>query len=455
MLDRVRASTVSSPRRREAEEVVERLRRAGHEALFAGGSVRDLLLGREPQDYDVATSARAEEVEDLFPRTVGVGAQFGVIKVLGRAGDVEVATYRSDGAYLDHRRPSEVSFSDARGDAERRDFTINGMFYDPATGDVIDYVGGRADLAAGCIRAIGDPDARFGEDRLRLLRAVRFAARFGFEIDAATWRSVQSHAETIRDIAWERIGDEVVKILREGSARRGFALLAESGLLEVVLPEVAAMRGVEQSPDHHPEGDVFVHTLLCLEKIRADRHDIALALAVLLHDVAKPRTAERRNDGRITFYGHCEQGAEMAREICRRLRQSTATSDRVAWLVGNHLRHVEAPKMRTATLKRFLGEPWIDSLLELVRIDASSGSGDLSSWQFCVDRLSSFAEEEVRPDPLLRGRDLIELGYVPGPGFKSLLDEALDAQLEGEFSDAAAAREWVLAHHPPPEGAGS
>jgi len=435
-------------RRQEAERVVEHLRAKGFEAFFAGGCVRDLLAGRAPEDYDVATSARSSEVEKLFPRTVGVGAQFGVIKVLGEAGDTEVATFRSDGAYLDHRHPSEVSFSDAKGDASRRDFTINGMFLDPTTNEVIDYVGGREDLAAGVIRAIGDPDARFDEDRLRLLRGIRFASRFGFEIDPPTWDSIVRHAATIRDIAWERIGDEIVKILREGAPRRGFELLADSGLLDAVLPEVSAMRGVEQSPEHHPEGDVFVHTMLCLEKIDPSVHDAPLALAVLLHDVAKPLTAERRPDGRITFYGHCERGAEMARGICRRLRQSGDTTDRVRWLVKNHLRHMNAPEMRVATLRRFLAEPWIDSLLELIRIDVSSGSGDLSTWQFCIDQLEALSEQEVRPEPLLRGQDLIELGYTPGPGFKELLDAAFDAQLEGEFDDAEAARAWVVAHRP-------
>ncbi len=437
--------------RREAERVVERLRRAGHEALFAGGCVRDLLLGRDPGDYDVATSARASEVEALFSRTVGVGAQFGVIKVLGEVGDTEVATFRSDGPYVDHRHPSEVSFCDAEGDALRRDFTINGMFLDPETDEIIDFVGGRRDLAAGIVRAIGDPDARFDEDRLRLLRGVRFAARFGFEIEDATWRSIVAHAETICDIAWERIGDEIVKILGDGAARRGFELLSDSRLLDAVLPEIAAMRGVEQSPEHHPEGDVFVHTLLCLEKLEP-WHDAALRLAVLLHDVAKPLTAERREDGRITFHGHCEQGEELARGICRRLRQSNETTDEVCWLVRHHLRHRDARQMRVATLKRFLGEPWIESLLELVRIDVSSGSGDLDTWRFCVERRAALSEEDVRPDPLLRGRDLIELGYAPGPGFKDLLDAALDAQLEGAFHDTDSARRWILEHHPPDRG---
>ncbi|MBM4266516.1 MAG: CCA tRNA nucleotidyltransferase [Deltaproteobacteria bacterium] len=437
-------------RRLVAEQIAAKLRRAGYEALFAGGYVRDRLLGVEGTgDIDVATSAPPAVVQKLFRRTVDVGIQFGVVRVLEDGLDTEVATFRSDGAYPDHRHPAEVHFTDPRGDASRRDFTINGMFLDPETDEVLDFVGGRADLETGVIRAIGDPEARFDEDRLRLLRAVRFAARFGFSIEPRTWESLVGHAGSIRQIAWERIGDEIVKILREGRARRGFELLAESGLLDAVLPEVSAMRGVAQSPEHHPEGDVLVHTLLCLEKIESERHDEALALAVLLHDVAKPMTASRGDDGRIRFYGHCEQGGAMAREIVRRLRRSRETGERVAWLIENHLRHIEAPRMRVATLKRFLGEPDIESLLELVRIDASSASGDLAPWRFCVDRRAELSCEEIRPAPLLRGRDLLELGYSPGPSFRALLDEALDAQLEGVFASREDARAWVVRNHPP------
>ena len=433
---------VAQPCRDEAKAVVRRLREEGFEAFFAGGCVRDLLLGHEPQDYDVATSAPASRVEKLFARTVAVGIQFGVVKVLGEGTGVEVATFRSDGAYVDHRRPVEVHFSDARGDALRRDFTINGMFLDPFSGEVIDYVGGRADLESGCLRAIGDPEARFAEDRLRLLRAIRFAARFNFEIDPRTWESLAASAPRIVEIAWERIGDEVVKILGAGAAR-GFALLEHSGLLGAILPEIAAMRGVAQSPEHHPEGDVFVHTLRCLEKLDSSDHDGALALAVLLHDVGKPPTSQCDAQGKIHFYGHCEVGAEMSREICQRLRRSRALTERVVWLVGNHLRHVQAPQMRTAKLKRFLAEEEIDSLLELVRIDALSGSGDLSLWRFCVDKAATLSREELRPVPLLRGRDLLELGFRPGPAFAEILDCALDAQLEGAFTTSEEARAWA------------
>jgi poly(A) polymerase len=433
--------------RAAAEGVVRRLRGAGHEALFAGGCVRDLLLRLEPADYDVATSARAEAVRRLFPRTVPVGVQFGVVLVIQDGVRIEVATFRRDGAYLDHRHPTHVEFCGAREDALRRDFTINGMFLDPATNEVLDYVGGRADLEAGVLRAIGSPTDRFDEDRLRLMRAVRFAARFGYRIDAATWDALRRLAPGIQAIAAERIGEEIVKILLEGSARRGFELMSEAGLLKVVLPEVEAMRGVEQSPEHHPEGDVFAHTLSCLAKLER-RHGEVVALAVLLHDVAKPLTQARRPDGRITFHRHSEEGAEMARVICRRLRRSREVSERVAWLIEHHLRHLQVREMRLSTLRRFLGHPEIEHLLELVRIDGLSGSGDLSSWEFCRERMRDLGDEDPRPERLLRGRDLLDLGYRAGPAFSRILEEAYDAQLEGEIRSNEAAREWVQAHFP-------
>ncbi|MEW6268783.1 MAG: CCA tRNA nucleotidyltransferase [Thermodesulfobacteriota bacterium] len=454
-MERASASVVAPPRdpaaRRKydvAAGVVRKLREAGREAVLAGGCVRDLLLGVEPADYDVATSASADEVQHLFRRTVPVGVQFGVVLVLEDGEQMQVATFRRDGAYLDHRHPVEVHFADERADAQRRDFTINGMFLDPETGDVRDHVGGREDLAAGIIRAIGDPYARFDEDRLRLLRAVRFAARFDYRIEDATWRALRRLAPTIVGIAWERIGDEIVKILTEGRARRGFELLSESGLLGVLLPEVEAMRGVAQSADHHPEGDVFTHTMLCLEKL-TPAHGEALALAVLLHDVGKPLSTTHQEDGRITFYGHCEKGAEMTRDVVQRLRRSRDTAERAAVLVEQHLRHVQAPAMRVATLKRFLAQPHIDDLLELTRIDALSASGDLEAYAFCRARQAELAREVRLPDPLLRGRDLIELGHRPGPRFREILERAFDAQLEGEITSHEAARAWVMGHYPP------
>lgn len=433
-----------------AARVLRKLRDAGHEAVLAGGCVRDLLLGREPADYDVATSATAEQVQRLFRRTVPVGVQFGVVLVIESGQHLQVATFRRDGAYLDHRHPATVHFADERADAERRDFTVNGMFLDPETLEVRDHVGGLADLEAGVIRAIGDPYARFDEDRLRLLRAIRFAARFDWRIEDATWQAICKLAPTIVGIAWERIGEEIVKILTEGRARRGFELMSASGLLGVLIPEVEAMRGVAQSADHHPEGDVFTHTMLCLEKL-GPQHGEALALAVLLHDVAKPLCAERRDDGRITFYGHCEKGAEMTLDIVQRLRRSRDTAERAAILVEQHLHHVQAPAMRVAKLKRFLAQEHIDDLLELVRIDALSASGNLEAYEFCRAKQAELAREARLPDPLLRGRDLIELGHRPGPRFREILERAFDAQLEGEITSREAARAWVLGHYPPAE----
>lgn len=436
-----------------AERIVRELRAAGHVAVLAGGCVRDLQLGRTPDDWDVATSASPAEVRRLFRRTVPVGVQFGVVLVVDDGAQVEVATFRREGPYPDHRHPATVASADPREDAGRRDFTINGMFLDPESGEVIDYVGGLADLRAGLIRAIGDPRARFDEDRLRLLRAIRFAARFGYRIEERTWEALCELAPGIAAIAWERIGDEIDRILREGAARRGFELLAASGLLAAVLPEVEAMRGVAQPPEFHPEGDVFVHTLCCLEQLSGDRHGEALRFAVLLHDVAKPVCAKRSPEGRIQFHGHAERGAEMTREICRRLRRSREVGEAAAWLVANHLRYREAREMRVARLRRLLAEPAIDDLLELVRIDLSSGGRDLSLWRFCRERLAELGERERRPEPLLRGRDLIALGYRPGPAIGEILQRAYDAQLEGELRSAEEARAWALAHFPPEDGA--
>ena len=416
------------------------MRARGFAAYMAGGCVRDKLLGVEPKDFDVATSARATDVQRLFAHTVPVGAQFGVVLVMGDGNPVEVATFRSDGIYLDGRHPVNVRFSDAREDALRRDFTINGMFYDPVSEQVIDYVGGQQDLATGIIRAIGDPHARLAEDRLRMLRAIRLAARLGFALAPETFAAIQELAQTIVDIAWERIGDEIIKILTEGEAKRAFALLSESGLLQAILPEIEAMRGVEQSPDFHPEGDVFVHTLLLLDKLAHPSE--TLALGALLHDVAKP-LCRARKDERITFYGHCEKGAEMAIAICQRLKRSRATWERVVYLVKNHLRLLSAPEMRSATLKRFLREEGIAELLELARIDALSSSGDLRPYEFCRDQLVELGPEQIVPPRLLSGHDLIALGLAPGPRFKEILAAVEDAQLEGRLLTREDALAWV------------
>lgn len=423
-----------------AKAIIRTLRKHGFAAYLAGGCVRDKLLGHEPKDFDVATSARTEEVQRLFAHTVPVGAQFGVMLVIHDGIPCEVATFRSDGVYLDGRHPVSVRFSDPREDALRRDFTINGMFYDPVTEQVIDYVNGRQDLSAGVIRAIGDPHARFSEDRLRMLRAVRLAARFGFTIEAQTFAAIQELAPTITDIAWERIGDEISKILSEKGAKRAFELLSDSGLLAVILPEIAAMRGVEQSPDFHPEGDVFTHTLLLLNNLDAPTE--TLALGALLHDVAKP-LCQQRKEHRITFYGHSETGATMAVAICQRLKRSRDTWERVEYLVKNHLRALSAPDMRASTLKRFLREEGIEELLELVRLDALASNGDLRAYEFCKHKLAELAPEQMTPPRLVTGRDLIALGLSPGPRFKELLAAVEEAQLEGQVHTREDALAWV------------
>lgn len=426
--------------RENAIFVVQRLRQEGFEAYFAGGCVRDMLLDKAPQDYDITTSAHPEDVQRLFGETVPVGAQFGVILVLVEGQPFEVASFRHDGPYLDGRRPSEVRYGSLEEDVRRRDFTINGMVYDPIADRVIDLVEGRQDLAQQRIRAIGDAERRFEEDRLRMLRAVRFAAGLNFTIEDSTFAAVRRLAPTITDIAWERIGDEITRILTEGNARRGFELLDESGLLTVLLPEIVALKGTWQSPDYHPEGDVFKHTMLLLSHLQAPSE--TLAYGCLLHDVAKPLCFRREGD-RVTFYGHTDQGGIMAEDILKRLKRGRAVWERVSYLVHNHLRHVQAPDMRLSTLKRFLREDGIEELLELARIDALSSSGDLRHYQFCKERLDQLDEEEIRPAPLVRGSDLIEMGFKPGPMFAEILRQVEDQQLGGELGSRDEALDWV------------
>ena len=426
--------------RERAVAIVRRLREASFEAYFAGGCVRDMLIGKTPQDYDITTSAKPEDIKKIFTDTIPVGAQFGVILVVLDGQPYEVASFRYDGPYLDGRHPSHVRYGTLEEDIRRRDFTINGMIYDPIADRVIDLVDGQKDLKRHRVRAIGNAHERFAEDRLRMIRAVRFAANLAFNIDPPTFAAIQDSATTITQISWERIGEEVTRILTEGRARRGFELLDECGLLRVLLPEVVALQGIAQSPDFHPEGDVFVHTLLLLKHL--DSPTETLAYGCLLHDIAKP-VCIRQEAQRITFYGHSEQGAAMAEEILKRLKRGRSVWERVAYLVRNHLRHVQAPQMRLSTLKRFLREDGIHELLELARIDALSSNGDLTYYQFCMERLAGLKEEEIRPEPLIRGSDLISMGYTPGPLFAKILRQVEDAQLGGELRSREEALEWV------------
>jgi putative nucleotidyltransferase with HDIG domain len=430
-----------------ALDVTLQLRDHGYSAYLVGGCVRDLKLGIPPKDYDIATQATPDEIHDLFPDALRVGAHFGVM--LLRRGELalEVATYRSDYDYTDGRRPSEVRFeSDPREDAARRDFTINALLMDPVTGEVLDFVGGLPDLEARVIRAIGNPLQRFEEDRLRLLRAVRFAARLQFEIDPATLDAIKLMAPRIHDVAAERIREELVRILTEGQARRGLELLDETGLLKEILPEVSAMKGVEQPPEFHPEGDVWTHTLIMMEGLR--NPSPALAMGVLLHDVGKPPTF--RIAERIRFDGHVEAGVEIAKKILSRLRFSNDDCDQVIALIANHMRFKDAPKMKESTLKRFLRLPEFGEHLELHRLDCESSHGSLDNYQFVRDRRETLGEERIAPPKLVTGSDLIAAGFHPGPQFGKVLREIEDAQLEGRITTKEEglelARELLTAH---------
>lgn len=433
-------------KRQAAAEIVRRLRAEKFQAYFVGGCVRDLVMGREPADYDVATDAMPDEVLRLFPDSLTVGARFGVVVVPREAGDVEVATFRSDGRYADGRHPQDVRFARTpEEDVRRRDFTVNGLLFDPVKKKVIDHVGGQADIRRRVVRTIGDPAERFAEDRLRMLRAVRFAARFDFALDAGALEAMRKLAPEIRAVSAERVRDEILKILTEVRARRGFELLDEARLLEEVLPEVKAMQGVAQPPEFHPEGDVWTHTLMMLEGLRSP--SATLALGVLLHDVGKPRTFSVRE--RIRFDNHVEVGAAMAEEICGRLRLSTRHTERVVELVRHHLRFKDFPQMRRSTQMRFLRLEGFGEHLELHRLDCLSSHRNLSNYEMARRLLEETPAEEVKPAPLLRGGDLIERGHAPGPVFKKILQAVEDAQLEGKIRSREEALHLVEELFPP------
>jgi poly(A) polymerase len=460
-----------------AIEVIRMLRERGFQAYLCGGCVRDLLLRREPADYDVTTDATPEQVMRLFPQTYAVGAQFGVVLVPipaddgekrrgdravaeiavhplfysvsanPKAGVIEVATFRSDVSYSDGRHPDAVRFSrDPREDVQRRDFTINGLLMDPISGDVLDYVGGRRDLEVHILRTIGEPSQRFAEDKLRMLRAVRFAARFEYQIDAPTLAAIQHMAREIHQVSRERVRDELTKMLTEGQARRAFLFLDESGLLAEVLPEISDMKGVEQPPQYHPEGDVFVHTLLLLEKL-PHPCPATLAWGALLHDVGKPPTFRVAPD-RIRFDGHVEVGVKMAEAICRRLRFSNDDTEQVLSLVNNHMRFAHVAQMKDSTLKKFLRMPRFEEHLDLHRMDCQASHGDLSLYHFAQEKLASIPPDEMRPVPLVNGDDLIAAGYAPGPRFKDILSMVEDGQLDGRLRSKQDAMEWIAREFP-------
>ncbi|MFN8006474.1 MAG: CCA tRNA nucleotidyltransferase [Terriglobia bacterium] len=457
--------------KRTAIEIVRKLRQAGFQAYWVGGCVRDLVMGHSPTDYDIATSATPEELFHLFPRGLAVGAQFGVVIIPEEGNLYEVATFRSEEKYTDGRHPDRVRYTlDPREDVQRRDFTINGLLYDPLEEEVIDYVGGQSDIHSRIIRTIGDPWRRFEEDRLRLIRAVRFAARFDYQIETNTWQALSELAPNIEQVSPERIRDELIKILTQGYAARGMTLLDSCGLLRIILPEITHLHGVEQPPEFHPEGDVWIHTILMLglmdqrtlEGRREPSSDSleesgpnppsslssypspTLALGVLLHDIGKPETFERSD--RIRFNNHPEVGSRMAVGICERLRFPTRQVARISELVRDHLRFKDVPQMKLSTLKRFLRRDGFAEHLELHRLDCLSSHRNLATWQFLTEKMNEMGPEETRPKPLLSGNDLIRLGFLPGPRFKEILKSVEDAQLDNVVSSEEEATKFVLEH---------
>ncbi len=431
-----------------ANSICDTLRGNGNQALLVGGCVRDLLLGLEPADYDVTTNATPEQVVKLFPESIAVGAQFGVILIPRDGLKVEVATFRSDVGYSDGRHPDRVVYSKTpQEDVQRRDFTINGLLMRHDTGEVLDFVDGQADLEAKIIRAIGEPDRRFAEDKLRMMRAVRFAARFGFEIEAATFRAIRRHVGEIHQVSPERLREELTKLLTEGAARRAFELLDETWLLQQVLPEVGAMKGVQQPPQYHPEGDVWIHTLMMLEGLPAGTAP-SLAWGVLLHDVGKPPTFQSAAEtgDRIRFNNHVEVGVRMAEAICKRLRFSNEDTGQILALVDNHMKFAAVEEMRTSTLKKFVRLPHFEEHLALHRLDCLSSHRHLDSYEFVRRFLEVTPPEQVRPERLLTGDDLQAMGFRPGPLFAQILRALEDGQLEARISTRQEAEEYVLSN---------
>jgi len=486
--------------KKTATDIVKKLRESGYAAYLVGGCVPDMVMGREPKDFDIATSARPEEVTRLFPQTLTVGAQFGVVLVVQNGHPYEVATFRSDGPYEDGRHPKEVLYTDdPRRDVLRRDFTINGLLYDPVAETVLDFVEGQTDIRNGIIRTIGESQQRFLEDKLRLMRAVRFAARFGYKLDPDTRRSIFELAHKINQVSQERIREELIKILTEGYSAKGIRLLEECHLLQEILPEVSKLKGVPQPPEFHPEGDVWTHTMLMLELMDQTKRErnlgsggasiepsppsnlpyqsrvqdigrpedtasslprdqavdvgdpqsypsICLAVSVLLHDIGKPPTFEVRD--RIRFNNHPEVGARMAARICERFRFTNKQSDQIIRLVSDHLKFKDLPHMRPSTLKRFLRQDGFDEHLELHRLDCLGSHRNLDNWKYAKEMLERLEPEEIRPSRLLTGDDLILMGHQPGPLFKEILKAVEDAQLDNQIHSPEEARQYVLSRFP-------
>ena len=427
---------------KSAIRIVQHLRDNGHSAFFAGGCVRDMVMNIEPADYDIATSATPDETISIFSRSIPVGAKFGVVNVLADEFQFEIATFRSDGSYSDGRRPDSVSFCDAEGDVKRRDFTINGMLYDPVEDKILDYVGGKDDIKASVIKTIGDPCERFAEDHLRMIRAVRFSSRFSFKIEQNTKDAIKELASKILTVSAERIRDELEKGLTASNPHEFVRLLDETGLAKEILPEIPDLKGVEQPENFHPEGDVFVHTLLTVSLLIKPSWE--LAMGTLLHDIGKPAAFfkefnDKREVVKIRFYQHDNIGAKMAGKICNRLKTSTFSKERIMWLVKKHLIIKDVQKMRKSTLKRLFADPGFPELLELFRIDTLSSTKDLTDYDFCKEKFEESDEDEVKPVPLVTGHDLINLGLDPGPDFGKILSFIMEEQLEERISTREAA----------------
>lgn len=435
-----------------ALDIANKLKEAGHTAYFAGGCVRDPLLGQRPADYDIVTSALPEQVSALFPGAKGVGAHFGVILIRRKGIDYEIATFREEYEYRDGRRPEAVHFSTPDQDAHRRDFTINGLFMDPDSEEIIDYVEGQQDIKDGLIRCIGDPDRRFAEDHLRLLRAIRFAARFEYRIHPDTWTAICEHAPRLAEISAERIRDELSRILIHPSRLRGFDLLVESRLMETIIPQIYALQGCEQPPEYHPEGDVFEHVRLMIEKLPPEAN-LTVTLAVLLHDIAKPATRKwDEKVGRFRFNNHARQGAEMTGEILRNLRYSNEIIHRVASNVEHHMDFIHVQQMRKAKLRRFIGREHFQDELELHRVDCLGSHGKLDNWEFLKAEIKALENEPAVPPRILTGQHLLELGYTAGRKMGKILRRAQDLQLEGTLTTTEEALAWVQREHPRKKG---
>lgn len=426
-----------------AIDIIGKLQEKGHIAYLAGGCVRDMLRGETPKDYDIATSALPEEITSIFTKTREVGVHFGVVIVIVNNQAFDVATFRNDGSYKDGRHPEEVTFSTPQDDTARRDFTVNGIFFDPISEKYIDFVEGKSDIDKKVIRAIGEPNLRFQEDHLRLLRAIRFAARFDYEIEAETWNSIKSNASGITKISKERIRDELTKILLNENRVLGFDLLVESGLMEHIIPQILQLKGCEQPPQFHPEGDVFVHTRLMLSLLK-DAPSIELVLSVLLHDIGKPATYSFDEEAdRIRFNGHDKLGAEMSEQILRDLKFSNSIIEDVVQMVANHMTFKDVQKMRQSKLKRFMSRSTFNDEIELHRVDCLGSWGGLDNYDFLNKKMVEFANEPIIPQPLLTGKDLIELGWSPGPDLGQTLNSVQDMQLEGKLNSKDEALDWV------------